>query len=173
MRLSRVPVPIASLAVASLALATLAVTTLAVTTADAGWSTRKGGELGTLVSTTTAAGDELFVFCTRTGLGLGLVARVSMRPGGPSDLTRVPVGIALDHTPAVALTVEGFDGAWVAADATAAAIAEAIPAAMTVTVTIAPSHAAGFEAARQVFVPGGGFAAAVARAGFPTRCRVR
>ncbi|NVO16735.1 MAG: hypothetical protein HXX10_22150 [Rhodoplanes sp.] len=155
------------------AVLSMASLSLVATAAEAGWSARKGGGLGTLVSTTTPAGDEFFLFCSKTGLGLGLVARVSTRPGGPSDLTQLPVTVALDDKPAVALTVEGFDGAWVGTDATATAVARDIPAATAVTVTIAPSHAEGFEAARQVFVPGGGLAAATAKAGFPARCRVK
>jgi hypothetical protein len=146
---------------------------LAATVAEAGWSTRKGGGLGTLVSTTTPAGDELFLFCSKTGLGVGLVARISTRPGGPSDLTQVPISIALDDKPGVALVVEGYDGAWVGTDPAAAAVVRDIAAATAVTVTIAPSHAAAFETARQIFAPGGGLAAALGKAGFPARCRTK
>ncbi|MFD2181365.1 hypothetical protein [Rhodoplanes azumiensis] len=143
----------------------------AVTTATAGWSTRRGGELGQLVTTSTAAGDELFLFCGKDGLGVGIVARLSPRPGGPSDLTRVPLTVAVDDRPAVALAVEGFEGAWVAFDRDAATLASAIATARTLVVTIAPSHADAFAAGRQVFVPGGGFTTALDKARFPARCR--
>lgn len=141
--------------------------------AEAGWSTRRGGELGTLVTTTTAAGDELFVFCARGGLGFGLVPRLSPQPGGPGDLTQMPITVALDQAAPVGLVVEGFSGAWVAFDTAARGVATALPGATAVTVTIAPSHAEAFVAARQVHVPGGGFAAAIGKAGFPARCRVQ
>lgn len=149
---------------------TITTAMLLATAAQAGWTIRKGGELGTLVSATTPAGDEFFLFCSRTGPGFGLVARVSTSPGGPSDLTRVPITVAIDDKPAVALTVEGFDGAWVTPEAVPT-LAAALPTATVVTVTIADSHAAGFEAPRQVFVPGGGFSSALSKAGFPPRCR--
>lgn len=145
----------------------------AMTTATAGWTTRKGGELGTLVTTSTPTGDELFLFCSKDGLGVGIVARLSPRPGGPSDLTRVPLTVAIDDRPPVALAVEGFEGAWVAFDREAAALASGIATARTLVLTIAPSHADAFEAGRQVYVPGGGFSTALGKARFPARCRPR
>ncbi|MDC7787538.1 hypothetical protein PQJ75_14630 [Rhodoplanes sp. TEM] len=171
-RLARLPVPPLPVPRRPAAgLLVLAALLAAATDAAAGWSTRRGGELGTLVTTSTPAGDELFLFCSRSGLGVGIVARLSPRPGGPSDLTRVPVTVAIEDRPPVALAVEGFEGAWVAFDREAAALAPAIASGRSIVLTIAPSHAEAFEAGRQVFVPGGGFATALDKARFPARCR--
>lgn len=142
------------------------------TAAQAEWITRKGGALGTLVSNTTAAGDELFFFCSRRGLAIGFVWRVSAKPGGPSDLTQTPIAVSLDDGPATPATFAGFDGAWVADDANSLALAPALPKGAVVTVVIADSHAAAFETPRQEYQMTG-FNAAFAKARYPARCQLK
>lgn len=151
--------------IAAVVAASIAVTTAA----QAEWVTRNGGALGTLVSNTNDGGDELFFFCSRQGLNIGFVWRVSTKPGGPSDLTRVPVAVAIDGGPAIRAAFEGFDGAWVA---DSPALAASLPKAGLVTVVIADSHAGGFEAPRQQYAMTG-FNTALAKARYPARCQVR
>lgn len=142
------------------------------TPAQAEWTTRQGGDFGMLVSNTNAEGDELFLYCAQQGLNVGFVLRVSSKPGGPSDLTKVPVAVTLDDRPAAQLTIEGYDGAWFSAEPGSFALAAALIKSASATVAIADSYAEAFEAPRPTFALAGS-AAALAKAGFPARCRAK
>lgn len=145
---------------------------VSATPAQAEWTTRQGGDFGMLVSNTNAEGDELFLYCAQQGLNVGFVLRVSSRPGGPSDLTKVPVAVTLDDGPAARLTVEGYDGAWFSAEPESFALAAALVKSGNATVAIADDYAEAFEASRPSFALAGS-AAALAKAGFPARCRAK
>jgi hypothetical protein len=151
---------------------TLFVAAVAVvsTPAQAEWTTRQGGDFGMLVSNANADGDELFVYCAQQGLNVGFVLRVSSKPGGPSDLTKVRVAVSVDGRPATPLTIEGYDGAWVSMEPTSFALANALLKSGSATVRVADDYAEAFEASAPEFALAGS-AAALAKAGFPARCR--
>lgn len=136
------------------------------------WSVRKAGDFDTVATRLDARGDELFFFCSNTGLGIGMGPTFPNTPNPAiGNMAKIRVTLSFPGQPTATLPFESYAGGyWAPKGFTPAMAASVRGGSGTVAVTILPPESQGLNNPEQSFDLAG-IGTAFAKAKWPKRCR--